>query len=192
VRLFVAAEPSAEVRRDAADCAARLRQRLDAANAGHGLRWVPAENLHLTIWFLGEVSDARASAIIQSLAPPMKAPAFDLHLAGLGAFPPSGPPRVLWIGVTQGVAQLAMAHDEVGERLAPWGFAPEGRAYSAHLTIARVKEPPRGGARKVIREQVLAERCDSRLCRVETLTVFRSRTTAHGATYEPLLRVPLS
>ena len=137
-------------------------------------------------------ADARASAIIQSLAPPMKAPAFDLRLAGLGAFPPSGPPRVLWIGVTQGVAQLAMAHDEVGERLAPWGFAPEGRAYSAHLTIARVKEPPRGGARKVIREQVLAERCDSRLCRVETLTVFRSRTTAHGATYEPLLRVPLS
>jgi RNA 2',3'-cyclic 3'-phosphodiesterase len=192
VRLFVAAEPSDEVRREAAACAARLRRRLDAANAGHGLRWVPAENLHLTVWFLGEVSDARASAVIQSLAPPMTAPAFELHLAGCGAFPPSGPPRVLWIGVVLGVEQLARAHDEVGERLAPWGFAPEGRAYSAHLTIARVKEPPRGDARRAMRDAILAEPCDAGTCRVESLTVFRSRTSAHGAAYEALLRVPLT
>ena len=162
------------------------------ADAADGLRWVPAENLHLTVWFLGEVSDARASAVIESFMPRMKAPAFDLHLAGFGAFPPAGPPRVLWIGVTEGLPQLAQAHDEVGERLAPWGFAPEGRAYSAHLTVARVKDPPRGAARRAMREAVVAEACDAGRFRVEALTVFRSRTSPHGAAYEPLLRVPLS
>ena len=192
MRLFVAAEPSDAVRQAAGACADRLRRRLEASNAGHGLRWLAAEHLHLTVWFLGEVSDARASAVIASLAPPMRVRAFDLELAGFGAFPPSGPPRVLWIGVTQGVAQLAEAHDEVGARLEPWGFAPEGRAYSAHLTIARVKDPPRGPARLALREALLAEACEAGRCRVEALTVFRSRTLAHGAVYEPLLRVPLS
>ena len=192
MRLFVAAEPSDDVRREAAACAARLRRRLEGADAGHGVRWIPAQNLHLTVWFLGEVSDARASAVIESLAPPIKAPSFELHLAGFGAFPPSGPPRVLWIGVTHGLTQLAQAHDEIGERLAPWGFAPEPRAYSAHLTIARVKEPTRGAARRAMRDAVFAEACDSGSCRVQSLTIFRSRTSPHGASYEPLLRVPLS
>lgn len=192
MRLFVAAEPSGAVRDAAAICAARLRRRLESAGVGAGLRWVPAENLHLTVWFLGEVSDARAAAVLDSLAPPLRAPAFDLQIAGLGAFPPSGPPRVLWLGVVRGVAELAEAHDEVGARLAPWGFAPEGRAYSAHLTIARVKEPPRGTARAALRAALVDERCDAGSGRVESLTVFRSRTSPHGATYESLLRVPLS
>jgi RNA 2',3'-cyclic 3'-phosphodiesterase len=192
VRLFVAAEPSDAVRRAAATCAAQVRCRLESAGAGNGLRWVPAENLHLTVWFLGEVSDPRAAAVVESLAPQMISPAFELQLAGLGAFPPSGPPRVLWIGVTRGVAELARAHDEVGERLAPWGFAPEGRSYSAHLTIARVKDPPRGAARLAFRDALTAERCEAGRCWVDTLTVFRSRTSPHGAAYESLLRVPLS
>ncbi len=192
MRLFVAAEPSEALRRAAAECAAQVRRRLESAGAGHGLRWIPAENLHLTVWFLGEVSDPRAAAVVESLARPMTSPAFDLQLAGLGAFPPSGPPRVLWLGVTRGLAELARAHDEVGERLAPWGFAPEARSYSAHLTIARVKEPPRGAARLAFREALTAERCEAGSCRVDRLTVFRSRTSPHGATYESLLRVPLS
>jgi 2'-5' RNA ligase len=122
----------------------------------------------------------------------MSTPAFELHLAGFGAFPPAGSPRVLWLGVTEGVAELARAHTEVGERLAPWGFAPEGRAYSAHLTIARLKDPPRGATRLALRHAVAAESCDAGRCRVDALTVFRSRTSPHGASYEALLRVPLS
>lgn len=192
MRLFVAAEPAAEVRRAAADCAARLRARLEREDAAKGIRWIPAENLHLTVWFLGEVSDARTSPVLDALRPALATPSFDLHLEGFGAFPPSGPPRVFWIGVTEGLAQLAMAHDEVGERLQPWGFAPEARAYSAHLTIARVKESPHGGARGKIRAAIAEEPADAGTCRIDALTVFRSRTHPSGAVYEPLLRVPLT
>lgn len=192
MRLFVAAEPSEQVRRSAVSAIERLRERLDAAQASHGLRWVAPDNLHLTVWFLGEVSDARAAAVLDALRPPLATPAFELQLAGFGAFPPSGPPRVLWMGVTRGLAELARAHDEIGERLQPWGFPPEGRAYSAHLTMARVKEQPHGRARAALRQALAHVPADAGSCRIEELAVFRSRTAPTGAVYERLLRVPLS
>ena len=147
--------------------------------------------MHLTVWFLGEVSEPRAGAVLDALAPPIDVPPFDLHLEGFGAFPPSGPPRVLWMGVTRGLEELARLHEEVGSRLQPWGFPAEGRAYSAHLTIARVKEPASGAARTAIRNAVTHEEADAGACRIDHLVVFRSRTSPAGAAYEPLLRVRL-
>jgi RNA 2',3'-cyclic 3'-phosphodiesterase len=192
MRLFVAAEPSTPARSSVAACAERLRHRLDAAHASQGIRWISPQYMHLTVWFLGEVSDPRAAAVLDALRPPLAVRTFDLHLAGFGAFPPSGPPRVLWMGVEQGLEDLAAAHQEVGERLQPWGFPPEGRAYSAHLTIARIKEPPHGPARAALRQAIAHEPGDAGWSRIEELTVFRSRTSPKGAVYEPLLRVPLS
>ena len=191
MRLFVAAEPSDHVREAAFTAGTRLRGRLEEAGAGAGLRWIAPANLHLTVWFLGEVSEPRAAAVLDVLAAPLGVGAFDLELEGFGAFPPSGPPRVVWMGVTRGVQQLAQAHDEIGDRLAPWGFQREARAYSAHLTLARIKIPPHGRARQALREIISSERADAGGCRVQALTVFRSRTAPSGAVYEPLLRVPL-
>ena len=192
MRLFVAAELSEPVRLAAAAAAQRLRERIESADASRGIRWIPTENLHLTVWFLGEVSDARSSAVLDALRPVMQTPAFDLDIGGFGAFPPSGPPRVLWIGVTRGVEDLARAHEEIGARLQPWGFPPEGRAYSAHLTVARVKEPPHGSARAALRQALAHTSAGPGECRIDALTVFRSRTGARGSVYERLLRVPLS
>jgi RNA 2',3'-cyclic 3'-phosphodiesterase len=191
MRLFVAAEPSDQLRASAASCAEQLRARLGSTKAAAGIRWVPVQNLHLTVWFLGEVSDARAAVVVDALRPALQVPAFDLHLAGFGAFPPSGPPRVLWMGVVEGLQELARAHEEVGARLQPWGFPAEGRAYSAHLTIARVKEPPHGAARAALRQALSELPGDAGACRIEELTLFRSRTSPKGAVYERLLRVPL-
>ena len=192
MRLFVAAEPSEDVRRAAAAAAGRLRDALRLRDLDRGVRWVPPSNLHLTVWFLGEVSDARARAVLDAVQPPLREPAFALHLAGLGAFPPSGVPRVFWMGVAQGRDELARIHAELGERLAPWGFEGEGRPYSAHLTLARVKEPPAAAARATVRRLLQETTADAGTCRVDALTVFRSRTSPAGAAYEPLLRVPLS
>ena len=192
MRLFVAAEPSDAVREAAVAAVQRLRERLEIMKAGRGIRWVPADNMHLTVWFLGEVSDARATAVMDALRPALMTPAVDLRLSGFGAFPPSGPPRVLWMGVKRGLEQLARSHDEIGERLRPWGFPQDARAYSAHLTIGRVKEPPVGPARAALRQALAHVHADAGSCRIQELTVFRSRTAPKGAVYERLLRVPLS
>lgn len=191
MRLFVAAELSAPLRNSVARCAGRMRERLARTEIDTGVRWIPSENLHLTIWFIGELSEARAGAVLEALAPPLPMPAFDVAFEGFGAFPPAGAPRVLWMGVSRGRDELAHAHELVGMRLLPWGFPPEGRAYSAHLTIARVKGV-QGGARAAIRQAVAHETCDAGSCTVRELVVFRSRTESSGAIYEPLLRVPLT
>jgi 2'-5' RNA ligase len=190
MRLFVAAELSEPLRQSVAGCARRVRERLAGAGVHAGLRWIPPANLHLTIWFIGELSDARASAVLEALAPPLPMPAFDVAFEGFGAFPPAGAPRVLWMGVSRGQDELARAHDLVGTRLLPWGFPPEGRAYSAHLTIARLKDA-HGRARAAIRQAAAHEACAAGTCTVSELVVFRSRTGPAGAVYEPLLRVPL-
>lgn len=179
------------MRRAAAASAGQLRAALASRDLDRGIRWVPQTNLHLTVWFLGEVSDARATAVLESLKAPLPVPPFALHLTDLGAFPPSGPPRVFWLGVAEGGDELSRLHDAVGARLEPWGFRGEGRPYAAHLTLARVKEPPPPAARPVIRQLLRDTDADAGRCRLDTLTVFRSRTSPHGAAYEPLLRVPL-
>jgi len=144
------------------------------------------------VWFLGEVSEQRSITVLDALRPPMRSSSFDMRISGLGAFPPSGSPRVLWLGVTAGLQQLALAHEEVGSRLERWGFATETRPYSAHLTIARINSPLNASERGLLRDALETIDADAGSCRVEMLTVYRSRTSPKGAAYEPLLRVPLS
>jgi len=191
MRLFVGVDLDVRMKAAAGDVAGRLRQRLLRAAPGLVARWVPVDNLHITLWFIGEVPDERAAAIADVLQAPFDTPAFDLRAAGCGAFPPSGPPRVFWIGIAAGQASMQALYREVGARLAPLGFEPERRAYTAHLTIARVKDPGRGTT-KAIRESLAALPADCGECRVEAVTLFRSRLSPRGAAYEPLLRVPLS
>ena len=192
MRLFVAADPSAEVRRAAASRLGELKRTLEPHEFSRSIRWVPEENLHLTVWFLGEVSEQRGLAVLEALRPGLQTAAFELKLSGFRAFPPGGCPRVLWLGVAAGLTQLASAHAEVGERLEPLGFAPEGRTYSAHVTVARIRSPLASKDRVVLRQALQVTAADPGACRVEGLTVYRSRTTPKGAMYEPLQRVPLS
>ena len=84
------------------------------AAIGPGLkaRWVPPENLHLTVRFIGYVDDGRAPALLENLTPPLDITPFDLELGGCGAFPSSGSPRALWIGLTPGMVESVKASAE--------------------------------------------------------------------------------
>jgi 2'-5' RNA ligase len=193
MRLFVGVELDPAVKAAAGGAAAALRETVNQAAPELRASWVAMQSLHITVWFIGEVSDARGDAIAGGLrASCFRQPAFDLVLGGCGVFPPSGPPRVFWIGVRQGAAGMAALHAEVGERLAPLGFVPERRGYTSHLTIARVKAAGRGAAARVVRTVVSEFPAECGVSRVEAVTLFRSRLSPKGATYEPLLRVPLS
>jgi 2'-5' RNA ligase len=187
MRLFIGVEIDERVRAAAAriaDALARqLRPRIDA-------RWIPESNLHITLVFIGEVDDARSAAILQTVDQAFAMPGFDIHVGGLGAFPPSGPPRVLWIGVGAGAGSLIDLYGELAERLATLGIPREPRPYSPHLTIARVKAVL-GRDYAGLRTMLRGVAAEAGTCRVQHVTVFRSRVSAKGAVYEPLLRVPL-
>ena len=156
------------------------------------MRWVARENLHITLWFIGEAADPEREAICAALANPnWSIPVFSLSLAGCGAFPPSGQPRVLWIGVREGMREMQDVYADLATRLAPLGYEPERRPYAPHLTIGRVKEAG-GGASRVVRPILGAcpARCGS--SPVRAITLFRSRLCPKGAAYDAVLRVPLS
>jgi 2'-5' RNA ligase len=190
VRLFVGVDLSSEVKAAAAAIEERLRDRLKEQRLHVDARWVAAENLHITLWFIGEVDDERAVAIDRSMAAPFPVAPFELALEGCGAFPPSGPPRVFWLGVRAGAEAMRELYDEVARRLTALGFEPERRPYSAHLTLARVKDSRRDAAPGIRR--VLGELpASAGTCRIEAVTLFRSHLSPKGSTYEARARVPL-
>ena len=188
MRLFVGVELDDRVRTTAAEIAESLRRRLARRVDA---RWIAAANLHVTLWFLGEVEESKAEAIRGALDSPFRETAFDLEINGAGVFPPTGAPRVLWLGITTGGDALQRLNAELAPRLLPLGFEPERRPYSAHLTIARVKDIPRGAPYREIRDAIRNEPARVGRCRIEAVTLFRSRLSPKGASYEPLLRVPL-
>ena len=136
MRQFLAIEPDARARSGIDDAIAGARA---MANAD-GLRWTPSENVHLTLHFLGEVAPERARELADSLDTPFRIEPFLVTLDRFGVFPPSGPPRTVWLGVGQGAASVEHVHQELGRRLTSLGVAIETRRFTPHLTVARAKD----------------------------------------------------
>src|SRR5690349_16883101 len=96
LRVFIAIELPAPIRQEIVKQTARLRQVLDDAF----IRWVPTENMHLTLKFLGDIPPSHLDFIKQSLTQiANSSSAFDLQIGGIGSFPNSKMPRILWIGL---------------------------------------------------------------------------------------------
>jgi 2'-5' RNA ligase len=188
VRLFIGVELNDQVREAATQIADSLKRQLgDRVHA----RWTAEANLHITLWFIGEVDDHRCEALLRALDHPFDDHAFDIEINGLGMFPSTGAPRVFWLGVHSGSEDLAQLHSTLAVRLAPLGFEAERRTYSPHLTIARVKEVSRAIPARALREMLRTTPAVAGRCRASSVTVFRSRLSPKGATYDPLLRIPL-
>ena len=132
MRLFVAIEISADLRKLIAEFVARVQPPL--ANA----RWVRPEGLHITLKFLGNVGDERRSAIEAALRQ-IQAPPVTLSLQNIGVFPNPRSPRILWVGIESG-PELGSLARKADEALAPLDFEREKRAFSPHITLARFKE----------------------------------------------------
>ena len=190
MRLFIGVELPDAVKEMAAKQLDDVKQRVRKAAPSASIRWVEPANLHITLWFIGEVDEARADDLRSSLQPPFATPRFDVKLEGLGAFPPGGPPRVIWIGVTAGREPLVGLHGEIRDRLAPLGYEPEARPFSPHLTVARAKDISTSGA-KAVRAVLASHPVVLEGYTQLAATLFRSRTSPKGAQYESLLRVPL-
>ena len=105
-----------------------------------GARWVPAEQLHLTLRFIGEVEGTLFREIREALAEIDLSP-FPLRLRGFGCFPPRKAPRVLWVGIDENET-LIQLRNRVEAILVRQGVEPEHRKFAPHITIARLKETP--------------------------------------------------
>ncbi|HOC17228.1 MAG TPA: RNA 2',3'-cyclic phosphodiesterase [Vicinamibacterales bacterium] len=186
-RLFFAVELDEAVRRAAARVAAELSRAL-AADGRAEVSWVRAENMHLTVRFLGETPAPRVAPLVEAFAVPLATPPFELRFAGLGTFPPSGPARVIWLGIVAGHDQLAAVHREVEDRLGPLGVEREERPYRAHLTLGRVRGRLGPRAASIVGGTVAAGVPASA---AREVTLFESRLSPRGAIYTALCRTAL-
>jgi RNA 2',3'-cyclic 3'-phosphodiesterase len=187
MRLFVAIELSDALREIGRATSVALRDRLGSLITA---RWIPPENLHITVRFIGHVADDRVADVVRALSAPIPIQPFDIRFGRCGVFPASGPPRVIWVGLADGLTSCATLHDELDRRLSNLGFPPEARAFSAHLTIARVKDVRRGAASDV-RRAVASLEPDGESCRVAHATLFQSRVSPAGARYDAVARIEL-
>jgi 2'-5' RNA ligase len=188
MRIFVAAEIDEAVRRKAAQVAAHLAASLEHSRDRRSVAWVAPQNLHLTLQFLGEIDTSRAKEVAHRLALPLATPAFHVGIAGVGTFPSSGPPRVIFLGVTEGAAQLAALYREVALRLDGLGFPRDARPFHAHLTLGRVRTACGPRLRDAL---VAAQAADTGRCAVDHVTLFESRLSQGGATYSVVATSPL-
>ena len=189
MRLFVAValDPPARGAVAAAVAALRLHPVLGTA----AVKWVESRNLHLTLQFLGEVETAAATAVAAALAPSSPLPVFPVALGSFGAFPPHGPPRVIWAGLREGAPALGALREEVVHRLAPLGYRTDRQAYRPHLTVGRVR---RGG--RVLRAALADAAAGVDLQAVGWVVggaaLFESRLAPAGPAYRVLTEMPLA
>jgi 2'-5' RNA ligase len=125
----------------AIDLPASVKDQLTLLLSGlPGAKWVKRPQLHLTLRFIGEVETPKFKAIGDTLRE-VQAQAFEMRLNGVGRFPAKGTPRVLWVGVDE-TPPLLTLYQQIEGALAKLDYPPEERPFSAHITLARFKEPP--------------------------------------------------
>jgi len=139
VRLFVALEIPAAVRDNLAAFLNDMRKLSDQLTEKH-VRWVPPENLHVTLKFIGEVADAKLDGIRAALSTVHSDAPLDFRLQRLGFFPDEKRPNVLWTGLDASTGLPTLAGD-IDRALAQEDIEKERSAFVPHLTLARFAAP---------------------------------------------------
>jgi 2'-5' RNA ligase len=181
MRLFTAVTLGTEVEERTAAGLERLKSLSPRA------RWVNPHGVHLTLVFLGEVDASRLPELEEVLTRVSHHHApFRLTIEGGGYFGPPRHPHVLWAGVGGDTAALGALQAEVATVLEPLGFPREKRLYTAHLTLARSREPKGDTSFIECKKALEGERWGE--SRVEHLILFESKS----GRYEKRLNLPLT
>lgn len=152
------------------------------------VRWVPPPNMHVTIRFLGQITEPMAYALKDMLDSVTSAfPPFELTSAGLGVFPDISRPRVVFVGCTEGTNQAENLHAQVSERLVGAGFQFDNKPFRSHVTIGRVKS---GRAENLAPLLTEGEPIFGQTF-VRNLYCYQSDLTPKGAEYHSMWTLPL-
>ncbi len=137
MRIFVAMEVPEEVKRKIREFVGRLEAECKGAR---GARWAQVEGMHVTLKFIGHVSEEKVEEIKKALEGVRRAAGevVEMNFRGVGFFPNAKHPRVFWAGI-EASPNLAEMAAEIETRLEKIGVPREGRAFRPHLTLARFK-----------------------------------------------------
>jgi 2'-5' RNA ligase len=181
MRAFIAIDFPEEIR------AALRRKQASFRSASPEARWTRPEGIHLTLKFLGEISDRKVREVSESLKSLGRFESFTVGLKGYGFFPDARRPRVFWAGV-EAPASLSRLAAQVEEAMQRIGFAREERPFRPHLTLARFSVPRPQPALQALLSQQGEEELGN--FEVSEFFLFESKLLPQGAEYRKVERYP--
>ena len=188
IRSFIAIELPEEVK------AGLRRIQTELKLPGHTfVKWVATESVHLTLKFLGNISPQKVTDITGVMEQASRGiGSFQLEVTEVGAFPNMRQPRVLWVGIKGEIDKLVTWQQRIDNGLIPLGFAKETRAFTPHLTLARLREGCSPGDRRDFGEMVAKIPIDFNYkFNVNSLNLMKSQLLPGGAVYNRLAEVKL-
>ena len=182
MRAFIAIEIPSEIRKAALEIQNNLSRRLSK------ISWTENNNLHLTLKFLGEISEETAEKIKQLILNiAEKTSVFRIKLAAFGVFPSIQQARIIWIGEKNPPEELKWVTEQLELNLEGLGVPKENRAFTCHTTIGRIKSPidtrSLQDALDNTEEYLVSQNLEFN---AQGLTLFKSLLSAKNPTYIPL------
>ncbi len=172
----------------AVECHGVLHSRFQEAQGllkatGASIKLVEAENIHITLKFLGDIKDHQVGEVSEVIRGITFEP-FEFTVEGVGVFPNLKRPKTIWAGISTGVGELANLFNEVNSGLAKLGFEKDRRKFHPHLTIARV----RGGQKrdKLVDALLGMEEMEFGEVNVDRIYLKKSVLTQRGPIYSTL------
>jgi 2'-5' RNA ligase len=153
-----------------------------------GVRWLKAEQIHLTLAFLGRVEE-HAEEILRTQLSAIRFRSFFLPLQSLGTFSGKGAPKILWVGVGSGHPHLFQLHKKVTDAALAAGLEPDLRPWHPHVTLARCEDVSGERLRPFLREH---ESLDLGLVPINAFALKSSRLTPAGSIYSTELSIAAS
>ena len=148
--------------------------------------WVKVSNAHLTLKFLGDITDFSVIAIEEALKGLLEFQRpFELSLKGAGAFPSMEKPRVVWVGIEDKSGMLKNLSNRLEKAFETLGFPPENRAFNPHITLGRVRSA--SGKPQLLDVISSISKSHGPCFRVTGTTLFRSDLRPSGAVHTPLI-----
>ena len=183
-RLFVAVDLDGATRDAVEELSRAVRSDPRIQDAGMA-SWVSKDRMHLTLYFAADADTHAERRVHDALADPIPQAPFNLSFQGLGFFPQRGAPRVLWLGIAEGIDQLRAIHREISRRLDPRKHVPE--PFHPHLTLARFRDR---AARDRVAE-IAAFPAAAGPSPIDRVTLYESRLSPKGPTYTAVAEAPL-
>ncbi|MGD9850006.1 MAG: RNA 2',3'-cyclic phosphodiesterase [Nitrospirales bacterium] len=181
IRAFLALSFPPEVREHLNLLQQRLRPFLPPVS------WVRSENIHVTLKFFGSITPALVEQLFEALRDiASQLSPFSLNIQGIGVFPHSRSPRVLWAGLTGSADRLIDLHEHIQITLEPLGFPVDEKPFHPHVTLARIKSDW-GKVGKALTAGGFLESGEvvSSLV-VDRMVLYRSELSSSGPRYEAL------
>ena len=152
------------------------------------IKWIPPENIHLTLSFLGNIRVKDIPPLIESLEKKITSNDFQLTITGTGVFPSSKSPKVLWLGISKGIVELTLLQSQVEKSVREFKDNYENNTFTPHISIARIKN----GSRKIDVLPFLNSVYFPIGLDVNSISMYESKLLPEGAQYTVINTFPLN